>query len=563
MRAKWSNARFQVRALLLVAAVLAALCGTSRADEQSDAYVEGLIRAFEQPPAAARELTLAQAIHTAVANNPGIRAQRLSPRGDRWLAVAAAAAYDPRLTLSAAATSARIPTANVLAGVAVGEREPLRRDEASADITLSKQFATGTAVDLSWRNVRRATNSAFQALVPEFEPQLGVTVTQPLLKNFGGISTRTAVETARNTGRRSAALFEAALSDFVASVIDAYWNLSEAQADLEVREHALALAKELVEEATARVRIGTLPPIAVREARADLAAREEEAIAARNRREVAARALQYLVMLADRPGGPPQPVRPVERHRVEERPIDKTASLRTALAKRAELRAARIDLENARAELRRARNELLPSLTLTGNYTLLGLGGIERPVEVPAGSGDVAVAALAASEPEAYGDALDTLVSRDFFRYSIALELEVPFSNAAARANYERAAVAVRAAKARLEQIVSDVALEIERAVADVTSATKRVFAARLARELAEENLRNQKKRYDVGMVTTTDVLRFQDKVVAAMAAEVRAVADHARAEARLARAEGTLLERYGIETESGQAPETPWWLRR
>ncbi|RMF22151.1 MAG: TolC family protein [Deltaproteobacteria bacterium] len=232
------------------------------------------------------------------------------------------------------------------------------------------------------------------------------------------------------------------------------------------------------------------------------------------------------------------------------------------MAHRAEVRAARLALDSARIEERRARNALLPALNLVGNYTLLGLGGIRRNVQLPGGDITAALAALAGSETEAYDDALDTLLSRDFYSYRIGLELDVPFSNSEARAAYERAGIAVRAAENQLRQVISDIALEIESAVGDVASAKQRVFAARLAHELAAENLRHQKKRYEVGMVTTTDVLRFQDKVVAAMASEIHAVADHARAVSRLARAEGTLLERYGIRVDSGEPGALPRLLR-
>jgi outer membrane protein TolC len=65
-----------------------------------------------------------------------------------------------------------------------------------------------------------------------------------------------------------------------------------------------------------------------------------------------------------------------------------------------------------------------------------------------------------------------------------------------------------------------------------------------------------------VGLVTTTDVLGFQDELTTAMAAEVSAVTDHARATARLRRAEGTLLERYEVQIGLEDEPAVPWWER-
>jgi outer membrane protein TolC len=61
-------------------------------------------------------------------------------------------------------------------------------------------------------------------------------------------------------------------------------------------------------------------------------------------------------------------------------------------------------------------------------------------------------------------------------------------------------------------------------------------------------------------MLTTTDVLDFQEKLADAMATEARAITDHAKADADLRRAEGTLLEHYGIQVSFHHRPDVPWW---
>ncbi|MFQ5351997.1 MAG: TolC family protein, partial [Candidatus Binatia bacterium] len=96
----------------------------------------------------------------------------------------------------------------------------------------------------------------------------------------------------------------------------------------------------------------------------------------------------------------------------------------------------------------------------------------------------------------------------------------------------------------------------------NVESSFKRVGASRLARELAAENLANQQRRYQVGKLTTTDVLDFQQKLASAMAVEQRALNDHARATIRLQRATGILLDRFNIEVEAAETATLPWWAR-
>ena len=194
----------------------------------------------------------------------------------------------------------------------------------------------------------------------------------------------------------------------------------------------------------------------------------------------------------------------------------------------------------------------LPSLDVVGHYGLLGLAG--KPTYDSGG--------LLKPSPYlgGFGDSWSDLASNDFNDYGVGLEFEMPLGNASARARLAQSQSDVVRASRELEQVVSRVALEVDRALADVESAAKRVTASRAARELAEENMRNQARRFELGAVTTKDVLDFQEKLAEAMAAEVQAITDHAMAVTRLRVADGTLLVRFGVEVQSPDAPGKPWW---
>ena len=86
--------------------------------------------------------------------------------------------------------------------------------------------------------------------------------------------------------------------------------------------------------------------------------------------------------------------------------------------------------------------------------------------------------------------------------------------------------------------------------------------APRVARELAEENLRNQEKRHEVGLATTKDLLDFQTRLTSARAAEVQANTDYAISVARWRRAQGRLLSHYQIVLDEAGHRTTPWFAR-
>jgi outer membrane protein TolC len=525
----------------------------------TDAYIQGLIDSLSSQADQVVGISLRDAVGSAILNNPGTQADRRVPEAEQLGVIEAASAFEPVIGIDASYRRAKEPTADALSGVTEFDDEgnPIPQDPADqvreddryqADFSLRKMFRTGTRIGLQWENARSTTNSRFEELSPNFEPVVGVQVRQPILRDFGGVVANTNVRIANETSRQAAAEFEELLSDFVFEVVSAYWDHVLAEAELEVRRHSHRLASELATETQKRVDVGSLPPVAAQEALADAAAREEEVIAAEQSLNLVARKLQYLVMLRETPDGIPRAVAPADDHGVIDRTIDRSASLKTAVERRAKVRAARVDLATSKLEERRARTDLLPSLDLVGSYELVGLGGVNEN-RMP-------------DEEDALGDAFDLLSSGDFYRYSVGLELEVPLSNAAARARHTQASIETQRQEESLRQTIADVALEVDAGAGDLAAAYKRVAAANLSRELAQENLRQQERRYEVGKITTTDVLDFQEKLADAMATEARAITDHAKASADSRRAEGTLLEFFGIQVSFDSAPEIPWWAK-
>src|SRR5207245_6406582 len=127
---------------------------------------------------------------------------------------------------------------------------------------------------------------------------------------------------------------------------------------------------------------------------------------------------------------------------------------------------------------------------------------------------------------------------------------QMPLSNALARSELTQSRITRSQAELNHRQLLSNVTLEVRKSAADVTSARQRIDTTRVARALAEENLRNQEKRHEVGMATTKDLLDFQTRLTSARAAEVQAKIDFALSVARWRRAQGHLLSPSQLEVE-------------
>jgi outer membrane protein TolC len=169
--------------------------------------------------------------------------------------------------------------------------------------------------------------------------------------------------------------------------------------------------------------------------------------------------------------------------------------------------------------------------------------------------------ALDGSRADAYGTrANGGLLSGNFDSYSFGLRLTVPLDNAFARSRQARSQIELDQAEFNHRDLLSRVTLEVRQTIADLVSARQRIDTSKVARELAEENLRNQEKRHEVGMATTKDLLDFQTRLTEARFAEVQSKLDYNVAVARWRRAKGHLLDTYQIIVQRPGKRGTPWF---
>jgi outer membrane protein TolC len=513
---------------------------------------------------AVEPVSLKQAIAIALENNPRIAASRLEPALQEAGILGAQAQYDPTLAAEILQSHSRTPNQSILAG-----RDTLVVDDRVANVHLLKRLRTSTELQIDFLNERIDNNAQFNQLRPAYQPVLNFSVVQPLLRNFGWDFTYLVVRVAEQQADAARYQYEADLADFVTTVIVAYWDVVRARENLEVQRESLALAERTTSENEARVRVGLLAPVAVLEARADAKAREEDVLIAENDLVVARQRLAQLAYY--RPGDTfvPRTLEPTDDAEPEEVHVDLDETLVAALEVRPEVRASARGVQVSVLNERITGNALLPRVDLVGSYGVNGLSGQSRPVIAErniAGGNCVQIQAdpplFSCNSP--YGgpaaDAYDRMGTNEFRSYSFGVQIQVPLSNALARSQYSQSRIARSQAELNHRELLSRITLDVRVSIADVQSARQRIDTTRVARELAEENLRNQEKRHEVGLATTKDLLDFQTRLTSARAAEVVAKTDYLISVARWRRAKGQLLLHYQIVLDDPSRRGTPWF---
>jgi outer membrane protein TolC len=516
--------------------------------ERSSDHYGLLLNAAMQPT------TLSACIALAIQNNTSLQVQRLNPVAASAEVRRARSVFDPALFATINRDrNTRLATTALTAGV-----DPtLFTQNFTLNAGVRKTLLTGGHVAVQFNNNRAKANpSLANPVVPLYTTSLILSLTQPLLQNFGWRYALLMVDIAQTAEQAAYHQYVAALTNLVAQVERAYWLLVLATENVRVQEQGLSLANELLRQNEGKYKVGSLPQTAVLEAKVDVASREALLIQARNGLDVARDNLRAVINAKDPDSAAIVMVEPADRPTIEPYHIDLERSLGAALAQRPELTAARFDLHARGLQRKVAQNQLLPQLNLVGNVGVNGLAGRDQNIQF--GGQPVVNPTVRGG----YEDALGLLPDGRFYSYAIGATVEVPLDNAQAKAAYAQSNITLSQSKLTLQQLQETVTLEVKTAVSNLQSDLKSIEATRIARQLAEENVRNQKARYDVGLATTKDLLDYSDRLTRAQFAEVQALTTYNSDLAELRRVEGTLLSARNVVLEPLKPEDAPWWAR-
>jgi outer membrane protein len=145
----------------------------------------------------------------------------------------------------------------------------------------SQQFLTGTAISASYSGSRSFYNSPTPTLNPYVNADLDFTISQSLLQGFSHAVNDRQIRVARNNIKVSDLTVRLQLVTTISAVLNLYWDLVSFNHDVLIKEQALATAQRLREDNQKRVEAGSLPPVEVTRAAAQVSANEEALLISR------------------------------------------------------------------------------------------------------------------------------------------------------------------------------------------------------------------------------------------------------------------------------------------
>ena len=489
------------------------------------------------------KLPLKSVIFLALKNNLQIAFESLGPDVSESDIAREESVYDPNVSLQFGKSRRVTQTGNFLAGA--GEPS-IYQQSWDLEVDVVKKFVSGTSAELKWNSSDSTTDFLFQALVPEYRSELNLSLTQPLLKDFGIDVGKSMIKIASLNFKISQDQFKNRVIDILHEVNRLYWNLYFQMEDYEARENSLKLAEDLLREFKIKIEAGTLAPIEIYQAEAEVATRKEDLIIAGDLLRDTEDVLKTSLSFYEKEQYWDLAIIPVDEPRSVAVKEDLMEGLKVAFQHRPDYNQAKMDIEARKIMVKYTKNQVLPRVDLFGTIGTMGLGGRGNPDAIDfagggGGGGD------ASSFSTHWDDVADHLVSGDFYNYTIGLKIEFPLGNRFAKSQYSRAKVEALRAATYLKDLENNVINDVRMAVRQVTTDFERIQAAKASLRLSVEKLKAEEKKYEVGLSTAHDLLEFQQDLARAKSREARSLADYEKDLSSLARAKGVLLEEYNI----------------
>jgi outer membrane protein TolC len=455
---------------------------------------------------------MAGAIRMAVEKNLDLRVELYNPAQQEAEYQKSRGIYNPILNLQATYNDTTTYSASIPSD-AYGSRVT------QLNAGVSQLLPTGATASLGFNNSYLSSDpdGTMSGLESYWQSGLGLTLSQPLLKNFGREVTELSISVARLGKESSLEKLNATLIDVVAQVRTEYFTLYSLREELEVRKVSLELARRVLSDTQARVKAGVLPAMETLNAEFGVSGREKEMIDAERALHDQVDLLAQLLQL---PPGSMVDVSDVpskERYETSEQ-----TEIQRALTTRPELKELKINRDLLALETRVAANRTRPDLLLSASASTAGLGN-------------------------SYSRDMDRLSSGNYPAWGVGLALTYPLGNQVAENDYRKSRLKVDQATLQIRKQEELIANDIRSAIRAIEANYKQIEVADRGRVFAEERLRAWIRKSEVGLATTKDVLDVENDLAAAKNNQIKALVSYTNAITQLWKATGQILEKERV----------------
>jgi outer membrane protein len=483
-----------------------------------------------QPPRKERILSLQDCIQLALQHNLDIQIQRYNPSISQYTLDVSYDAYEPVLTVSA--SHDYNASAGFLQTTTNGTQVPspgFQSEENNYTPEIKGSLPTGLTYNMSGTWSRTSTWSVPNGtpggywLSPAWSSGPGITLDQPLLRNFWIDQTRLTIQLNKVALQTSEQAVRLQIMQSITAVKNAYYNLLFSRGNIDANTTAFQLAEQLAANNKKQVEIGTLAPLDEKQAESQAAASLAALQAARQALVVQENTLKNLLTDNYMAWVDVSP-KPSDELAAVPQLLDRQTSWRRALVERPELVQAQLNAKKQGIQVKYDLNQIFPQVDLTGSY---GRNAFSTNV----------------------GDNFRDLDHGDTPFYSYGLIFSIPLGGSlGARNTYHGAKESLRQVQLQLKQEEQTILVAVDNDVGQVESTLEQVNSTHAARLYAEDALKAEQTKLENGKSTSFNVLQLISNLTTARVNEIQALANYNIAITQLSLDRGSTIEDNHID---------------
>jgi HAE1 family hydrophobic/amphiphilic exporter-1 len=359
--------------------------------------------------------------------------------------------------------------------------------------------------------------------------------------------------------------------DVITRTQQAYYDLVAAREAIAVSQDLVALGREQLALNERLVKAGTLAPVEISAAEAELQRRIDTLYSNLGALTEVENGLKLLIAPERTASIWTDEILPTDVAPLKPATDDVREAVELALKRRPEFRALNVQTEINKVEQELNANLRKPEVSLVGQYALSGLAGSVNTLQNPLANlnaplnnrvNELSTALGLQPLPTTnfpgppgflvgnYGTALSNLFGGRYQSFQAGMQIDFNFRNRTAEANYGQTLITekrIRLERARAEQQIQ---AQVRNALQGIETARQRIEAAEASARAAKEKLDSEIRLYQTGESTNFLVLTRQNEYADSRRRSVVAHLDYNKSVARLEQALGTTLSSHNISVQ-------------
>jgi outer membrane protein TolC len=416
--------------------------------------------------------------------------------------------------------------------------------------SIQQGLLSGGSVTISYSNHYLNENAASDVLNPSVAPSLSISVQHNLLEGFGTEVGGRTITISKINLNMSDVTFRSQVITVVNNVLNAYYAVVSSDEDLKAKTSAYDVAQTFLTDTSKQIDLGALAETERVKAESQVASTRQDMVVSETTLKQNEVRLKNLI---SRKGiGDPDlaAARVVALDRLTMPEKDDLPSMQELVAKalkeRPDLELERSNLTTAKISAKGTNNGVLPTLVAFGGASAAGLAGTPR---TPTSGADAYFVGST-------GTALGQVFRRNFPSQNVGAFFMATINNRQAVADQGIDQLQMRQTELGLQKDLNQAHVDVMNAIVGLQQARARYESAVLSRELAQQLLDSERKKFEIGSSTPFNVIQQQRDLATAKANQIAALVAYTTARLALDQTVGQTLETNHIviaEARSGK----------